>query len=49
VSEAVASALEKKKALPKEGSLLVLRDIAGARFVSRYHHPRIREIVRQPP
>ncbi len=32
VSEAVANAFEKKKALPKEGSLVVLRDIAGAGF-----------------
>ena len=32
VSEAVAVAFEKKKALPKEGSLVVLRDIAGAGF-----------------
>jgi hypothetical protein len=30
VSEAVANAFGKKKALPKEGSLVVLRDIAGA-------------------
>jgi hypothetical protein len=32
VSESVASAFEKQKALPKEGSLVVLRDIAGAGF-----------------
>ena len=32
VSEAVASAFENKKALPKEGSLVVLTDIAGAGF-----------------
>ena len=32
VSEAVANAFEKQKALPKEGSLVVLRDIAGAGF-----------------
>ena len=32
VSEAVASAFEKQKALPKEGSLVVVRDIAGAGF-----------------
>jgi hypothetical protein len=32
VSEAVASAFEKKKALPKEGSLVVLTDIAAAGF-----------------
>ena len=49
VSEAVAGAFEKQKALPKEGSLVVVRDIAGARFVSRYHRPRIREIVRRTP
>ena len=30
VSEAVANAFEKKKALPKEGSLVLLKDIAGA-------------------
>jgi hypothetical protein len=32
VSEAVAEAFEKQKALPKEGSLVVVRDIAGAGF-----------------
>jgi hypothetical protein len=32
VSEAIASAFENKKGLPKEGSLAVLRDIAGAGF-----------------
>ena len=32
VSEAVATAFEKQKALPKEGSLVVVRDIAGAGF-----------------
>ena len=32
VSQAVASAFKNKKALPKEGSLVVLRDIAGAGF-----------------
>jgi hypothetical protein len=32
VSETVAAAFEKKEALPKEGSLVVLRDIAGAGF-----------------
>ena len=32
VSETIANAFEKKKALPEEGSLVVLRDIAGARF-----------------
>ena len=48
VSEAVADAFEKKEALPKEGSLVVLRDIAGARYVSRYHRPRIRETIRYP-
>ena len=46
VSEAVANAFEKQKALPKEGSLVVVRDIAGARSVSRYDSPRIRELVR---
>ena len=48
VSEAVASAFEKKRALPKEGSLVVLRDIAGARSVSRDHRTRIRETSRHP-
>ena len=42
VSEAVAAAFEDTTALQKEGSVVVPRDIAGARFVSRYH-PRIRE------
>jgi hypothetical protein len=37
VSEAVADAFENAKALQKEGSAVVARDIAGARFVSRYH------------
>jgi hypothetical protein len=32
VSEAVADAFEKQKALPEEGSLVVVRDIAGAGF-----------------
>ena len=32
VSEVVANAFEKQKALPKEGSLVVVRDIAGAGF-----------------
>jgi hypothetical protein len=32
VSKAVAEAFEKQKALPKEGSLVVVRDIAGAGF-----------------
>jgi hypothetical protein len=32
VSETVADAFEKQKALPKEGSLEVVRDIAGAGF-----------------
>jgi hypothetical protein len=46
VSEAVAKAFEKKKALAKEGSLVVVKDIAGARFVSRYDPMQIRETVR---
>ena len=37
VSEAVADAFEITKALRREGSVVVPRDIAGARFVSRYH------------
>ncbi len=40
MSEAVANAFEGTKALQKEGSMVVPRDIAGARFVSR-DHPRI--------
>jgi hypothetical protein len=40
VSEGVANAFENAKALQKEGSAVVVRDIAEARFVSRYH-PRI--------
>ena len=36
VSEAVADAFENAKALQAEGSSVVVRDIAGARFVSRY-------------
>ncbi len=31
-SEAVANAFEKQKALPKEGSLVVVREVAGAGF-----------------
>ena len=46
--QAVANAFENKKALPKEGSLVVLRGISGARFVSRYHRTRIRETTRHP-
>ena len=37
VSDAVANAFENTKALQREGSVVVPRDIAGARFVSRYH------------
>ena len=44
VSEAVAEAFENTKALRREGSVVAVRDIAGARFVSRYH-PRIVERV----
>jgi hypothetical protein len=32
ISEAVASTFEKQKALPEEGSLVVVKDIAGAGF-----------------
>jgi hypothetical protein len=32
VSEAVANAFEKQKALPKEGSLMVVTEVAGAGF-----------------
>jgi hypothetical protein len=39
------SVFENAKALQKEGSAVVTRDIAGARFVSRYH-PRIVELGR---
>jgi len=45
VSEAVADAFENAKALQAEGSSVVVTDIAGTRFVSRYH-PRIVERVR---
>jgi hypothetical protein len=48
VSETVADAFEKQKALPEEGSLVVLRDIAGARFVSRYDATRIHERTTLP-
>ena len=37
VSEAVADAFENAKALQAEGLGVVATDIAGARFVSRYH------------
>jgi hypothetical protein len=37
VSEAVVDAFENAKALQKEGLSVVVTDIAGARFVSRYH------------
>jgi hypothetical protein len=45
VSEAVADAFENAKALQMEGSSVVARNIAGARFVSRYD-ARIIERVR---
>ncbi len=45
VSEAVADAFENAKALQAQGCLVVARDIAGARFVSRYD-ARIVERVR---
>jgi hypothetical protein len=45
VSEAVADAFENAEALLAEGSGVVVRDIAGARFVPRYH-PRIVDRVR---
>jgi ATP-dependent DNA ligase len=48
VSEAIADALENAKALRKEGLSVVVTDIAGARYVSRYHRTRIREITRHP-
>ena len=44
-SAAVADAFENAKALQAEGSQVVVTDIAGARFVSRYH-PRIVEGTR---
>ena len=47
VSEAVADAFENAKALETTGPGVVVRDIAGARFVSRYH-PRIVERARLP-
>jgi hypothetical protein len=46
--DGVADAFEKQKALPEEGSLVVLRDIAGARFVPRYDPTRIRERTALP-
>ncbi len=36
---------EKQKTLPEEGQLVLARDIAGARSVSRYHRTRVREIT----
>jgi hypothetical protein len=42
VSEAVAEGFENAKALLAEGSSVVVTEIAGAQFVSRYH-PRIVE------
>jgi len=42
VSEAVAEAFENTKALRREGSVVAVRDIAGARYVRR-GYPRIRE------
>jgi len=45
VSEAVADAFENAETLLAKGSEVVVRDIAGARFVSRYH-ARIVERVR---
>jgi hypothetical protein len=45
VSGTVADAFQKQKALPKEGSLVVPSDIAGARLVSRYHPARFREMM----
>jgi hypothetical protein len=45
VSEAVAEAFENAKALLAEGSSLVVTNIAGARFVSRYD-ARIVERIR---
>ena len=47
VSEAVADAFENAKALRMEGSSVVPTDIAGARYVSRYH-ARIVELHRLP-
>jgi hypothetical protein len=47
VSEAVADAFENAEALLAEGSDVVVRDIAGARFVSRYD-ARIVERARLP-
>ena len=45
VSEAVADAFENAKALQAEGSSVVVKEVAGARFVSRYH-ARIIERIR---
>jgi len=48
ISEAVANAFEKAKALHKEGSAVVAKDIAGARFVSRYHPRIVERIIGSP-
>jgi hypothetical protein len=45
VSEAVAEAFQSAEALLAEGSSVVVTDIAGARFVSRYD-ARIVELAR---
>ena len=46
VSDAVASASEKQKALLKEGLLVVPREVAGSRSVPRYDATRIHETNR---
>jgi hypothetical protein len=46
VSQAVADAFQNAKALQMEGSQVVARDIAGARYVSR-SYPRIVERERR--
>ena len=46
VSETVASAFRNTKALPKEGSRVLLKEVAGARSVSRYDRARVVEPVR---
>ena len=48
VSNAIADALESAKTLREEGLSVVVTDIAGARFVSRYHTTRIRRALAIP-
>jgi hypothetical protein len=48
VSETVADAFEKQKALPKEGSLVVLTEVAGAGFepaTLRVRRSKLRQVA----